>query len=417
MTSRGLRNTAFFCLAMILAFGGVPQGAPFAVSPAAAQQQQQGGGLLRFLFQRNQPPPQVYEAPQRQPQRQQRAQPRRQQQQGGGQAQRRQRPANSREAAAPVAAAVAKADDARKVLVVGDFVAGGLAEGLEVASEADASVEIVGRPNGSSGLVRDDYYDWPGSLAAMLEEIEPAIAIVMIGSNDRQAMTVAGKSEAARSDAWLKEYERRATLIAEAVTAKDIPLVWVGMIPFRPSTMSADMLAFNDIYRKVAEAAGGQFVDVWDGFVDENGAFVAGGPDMNGQPTQLRADDGINVTRAGKRKIAFFVEKPLQQALGSVPAPELVFFGPDLPAGFLDAPREAPRIDRTQPVALFGAPSGGGELLGRNIVRPVRAVTSVPRVEAEEEAERAPAGRADNFIRERPAPEPFDAGITGALRR
>lgn len=416
MASRGLRNAAFFCLAMILAFGGVPQGAPFAVSPAAAQQQQQGGGLLRFLFQRNQPPPQVHEAPQRQRQGE-RAQPRRQQQQGGGQAQRRQRPAGPREAAAPTAAAVAKADDARKVLVVGDFVAGGLAEGLEAAFEADASVEIVARPNGSSGLVRDDYYDWPGSLAAMLEETDPAIVIVMLGSNDRQAMSVAGRSEAARSDAWLKEYERRAALIAEAVTAKDIPLVWVGMIPFRPSTMSADMLAFNDIYRKVAEAAGGQFVDVWDGFVDENGAFVASGPDMNGQPTQLRADDGINVTRAGKRKIAFFVEKPLQQVLGAMPAPELVFYGPDLPAGFLDAPREAPRIDRTQPVALFGAPSGGGELLGRNIVRPVRAVTPAPRVEAEEDEDGVPAGRADNFMRERAAPEPFDAGITGALRR
>jgi len=401
---------------MILAFGGVPQGAPFAVSPAAAQEQRQGGGLLRFLFQRNQPPPQVYEAPQRQPQRQ-RAQPRRQRD-GGGQAQRRQRaPSQARPAAAPAPEAVAKAEDARKVLVVGDFVAGGLAEGLEDAFEADASVEIVGRSNGSSGLVRDDYYDWPGSLGAMLEEIKPAIVVVMLGSNDRQAMDVAGNAEAARSDAWLKEYERRATLVAETVTAKDIPLVWVGMIPFRPSTMSADMLAFNDIYRKVAEAAGGEFVDVWDGFVDENGRFVASGPDMNGQPTQLRADDGINVTRAGKRKIAFFVEKPLLQALGAAPTPELVFFGPDLPPGFLDGPREAPRIDRTQPVALFGAPSGGGELLGRNFARPARTVTPASRVEADDETGQVPAGRADNFMYDRPAPEPFDAEITGALRR
>ena len=181
--------------------------------------------------------------------------------------------------------------------------------------------------------------------------------------------------------------------------------------------MSADMLAFNDIYRKVAEAAGGQFVDVWDGFVDENGKFVASGPDMNGQPTQLRADDGINVTRAGKRKIAFFVEKPLQQALGAAPTPELVFFGPDLPPGFLDGPREAPRIDRTQPVALFGTPGAGSELLGRTIVRPMRTATPAPRVEAEDDTDEVPAGRADNFMRERTAPEPFDAEITGALRR
>ena len=71
------------------------------------------------------------------------------------------------------------------------------------------------------------------------------------------------------------------------------------------------MLAFNDIYRTAAESAGGEFVDIWDGFVDENGAFVDNGPDMNGQPVRLRGADGINLSKAGKRKIAFYAEKPL----------------------------------------------------------------------------------------------------------
>ncbi|MCO6391932.1 DUF459 domain-containing protein [Aliihoeflea aestuarii] len=407
MASQGLRIAAVFCLAMMIT-AGAPSGAPFAVSTAYAQERQQGGGLLRFLFQRNQQPPQVYEAPQRQPQR---TQPRRQQQ---GQQSRQRSPA-------PAAPSVAKADDARKVLLVGDFVAGGLAEGLETAFQADASVLIVNRSNGSSGLVRDDYYDWPGSLEPMIDEIEPAVVIVMLGSNDRQAMRIDGASQAPRSDLWLKEYEQRADQVANIVAAKDIPLIWVGMIPFRPSTMSADMLAFNDVYRKVAQAVDGQFVDVWDGFVDESGTFVQSGPDMNGQPTRLRADDGINVTGTGKRKIAFFVEKPLQQALGEAPQPQLVFYGPVLPDGFLDGPRYAPRIDRTQPVALFGPATASGDLLGRNGVRPMRnaAPASEPargdQPGEETEDNLPPSGRADNFMIERPASGPIDIGTTGAL--
>lgn len=410
MISQGLRIAALLCLAMMFT-AGAPSGAPFAVSKAHAQEQRQGGGLLRFLFQRNQQPPQVYEAPQRQPQR---TQPRRQQQ--GGQ-QSRQRSAQSGSAAP----SITKADDARKVLLVGDFVAGGLAEGLETAFETDASVLIVNRANGSSGLVRDDYYDWPGSLEPMIDEIEPSVVIVMLGSNDRQAMRVDAESQAPRSEVWLKEYERRAKSIADIVSVKGIPLIWVGMIPFRPSTMSADMLAFNDVYRKVAETAGGQFVDVWDGFVDESGAFVQTGPDMNGQPTRLRADDGINISRAGKRKIAFFVEKPLQQALGEAPQPELVFYGPVLPEGFLDGSRQVPRIDRTQPIALFGSPTAGGDLLGRNGVRPMRSTPPAPDTARDEQSgddadeDLPPSGRADNFMIERPRTDEVDRETTGAL--
>ena len=35
---------------------------------------------------------------------------------------------------------------------------------------------------------------------------------------------------------------------------------------------------------------------------------------MNGQPVRLRSDDGINLSKAGKRKVAFYAEKPLLQA-------------------------------------------------------------------------------------------------------
>ncbi len=114
------------------------------------------------------------------------------------------------------------------------------------------------------------------------------------------------------------------------------------MPAFKSTSMTADMLAFNDIYRRVAENAKGEFVDVWDGFVDENGAFVMSGPDINGQPVRLRSSDGINVTKAGKRKLAFYAEKPLSKIFGDAKAPAIGVPTPTLPRS-PSIPRRSPR--------------------------------------------------------------------------
>jgi uncharacterized protein len=49
-----------------------------------------------------------------------------------------------------------KAPDAKTILVVGDFMAGGLSEGLDLAFEQEAGIRIVDKSSGSSGFVRDD---------------------------------------------------------------------------------------------------------------------------------------------------------------------------------------------------------------------------------------------------------------------
>ena len=191
------------------------------------------------------------------------------------------------------------------MLVLGDFLAGGLAEGLSSAYAESPGVRVVNRSNGSSGFVRDDYYDWNGEIAGILEDVSPTVVVMMIGSNDRQQLVVDGKREAPRSEAWLVEYTQRVETFAAALEEKKIPLIWSGLPPFKSSSMSSDMLAFNDIYKTAVEAVDGSFVDIWDGFVDENGGFIFTGPDMNGQPVRLRGSDGINLTRSGKRKVPF----------------------------------------------------------------------------------------------------------------
>ena len=98
------------------------------------------------------------------------------------------------------------------------------------------------------------------------------------------------------------------------------PVVWGGLVSVESSAMSRDYSSFNGIVREQAEAKGLRFVDMWNGFADEDGKYVSVGPDVRGQSVQLRADDGLNFTRAGQRKLAYFVEQQLNDMFGGTGA-------------------------------------------------------------------------------------------------
>lgn len=351
-------------------------------TPAFAQEQSRGWSLRDLLFPRRseriEPLPE-FERPRQKPKL------------------RKSKPRPPPEPEIPV---VEKAPDARVVLVVGDFMASGLAEGLDTAFADNAAVRVVSRSNGSSGFVRDDFYNWPVEIKSLIETEKPSVVIVMLGSNDRQQMRVGDVREQPRSENWTKEYERRTDAMGKAIQDAKVPFLWVGMPAFRVAKMSSDMLAFNDIYHSAAENHGGEFVDVWDGFVDENGAFVTSGPDVNGQAVRLRSDDGINVSKAGKRKLAFYTEKPLAKILGlAAPGSVTTVSAPAGAPVEESKPASAPVIvDRTPPMLLSDpALDGGSELLGA--APPAKPDPNLPgeKLTVEGKAPAASPGRADDF--------------------
>src|SRR5690606_7507850 len=108
------------------------------------------------------------------------------------------------------------------------------------------------------------------------------------------------------------------------------------------------------------------FVDIWEGFVDENGAFTFTGPDMNGQNVRLRASDGINLTQAAKRKIAFYLERPLNRFLGPAASPDIEELDEHTPEQIPLIGIAPDNIRRTAPISLANShlEADGGELLG-----------------------------------------------------
>ena len=301
---------------------------------------------------------------------------------------------------APVVAPVEKLATARSILVVGDFLAGGLADGLTEAFVDAPGAMVVGRSNGSSGLVREDYYDWKAQLPTLIEEIKPAAVVISIGANDRQQMTSTPNREKFRTEEWFSAYEKRVTALAQVAISRKIPLLWVGIPAFKSPLMTSDAIKLNSIYRNGVEKAGGEFIDIWDGFVDQDGRFVITGSDINGQQVRLRSADGVGMTKAGKRKMAFYVEKSVRRLLGDMASPELLRLdASNLPQLLSFPPSEINAVVMTQPINL-GDPDldGGTALLGGGPQSGTEPISSPrDRLVRNGDVGPAPTGRVDDF--------------------
>jgi hypothetical protein len=131
--------------------------AAFSLAAPGAQAQDNGeprGGLLNRLF--GKPAYRVEDPPARV------GAPKADRSQRAKRDERKKRPHVQRDGEEPPqVAVVTKRPDARVVLVIGDFLGSGLAEGLTTAFIQNPDVRIVDRTSGSSGFVREDFLNWP----------------------------------------------------------------------------------------------------------------------------------------------------------------------------------------------------------------------------------------------------------------
>jgi uncharacterized protein len=113
-----------------------------------------------------------------------------------------------------------------------------------------------------------------------------------------------------------------------ALKTRGVPIMWVGLPAVRGAKSTSDMSYLDELYRARADKAGIAYVDIWDGFVDDQGRYVQDGPDFEGQTRRLRTYDGVYFTKAGAEKLGHYVEHDLRRVLSShvlpvaLPGPE-----------------------------------------------------------------------------------------------
>jgi hypothetical protein len=206
-----------------------------------------------------------------------------------------------------------------------------------------------------------------------------------------------------RSEEWGELYSRRVDEMIGVLKARGVPVFWVGLPSVRGARATSEMVYLNDIYRGRAEKAGINYVDIWDGFVDESGNYSNYGPDFEGQTRRLRAGDGANFTRAGARKLAHYVEREVRRVMQAKLSPAAAPAPQDEPEADAKAPPApaAPGLPPrpiASPVMSLTTPRGSNDtLLGAASARGTAADSVATRVLVKGEPIEAPAGRADDF--------------------
>ena len=295
------------------------------------------------------------------------------------------------------------------VLVFGDVMGDQIAQGLADAFVNDRpEVAISRKTKANSGFVRGDYYDWVGQAPALLAKEKVTAIVVMLGVNDRQPLRDDQGLWDFRTDRWRELYGKRIEDFLVKLKDKNVPIFLVGMPSMANPRLSTDVVYLNEILAERTRKVGGYYVDVWDGFVNETGDFMASGPALDGQIRRLRAADGIHFTKAGQRKLAHYVERELTRLFDShagappslprdiVPeTPSAVSVQPGQPAASVQRPAAGPVLSLTQPTAPSGPLAGGqpGTTAGRTpVADPIAVRTLVEGIPAE-----PVVGRADDF--------------------
>jgi hypothetical protein len=291
------------------------------------------------------------------------------------------------------------------VAVLGDSLGQLLAQGMTEAMADHPEVAVLHKAHESSGLVRDDFYDWPKAIQQLLASGQKIdVAVILVGSNDHQTLRENGVAYEPGTPQWNDIYAKRVEAVATLFHNAKIPLLWVGLPIMKNDRFSAEMASLNDIYRDHAAKAGATFVDVWDAFGDEDGRFSTYGPDVNGEVVRLRSADGIHFTKAGARKLAQFVETEVQRILDAKKPKDdaaLAKIETTTPAGAIAPSAAAPAVPVKPPIGpvlpLTGPVLAPGGQLAATPAAQSKGSSPIEKTFVSGDAITPKPGRADDF--------------------
>jgi hypothetical protein len=348
------------------------------------------------------------------------------------------------------------------VVVFGDSMADWLGYGLDELYSEQPETGVERKIRATSGLVRYDAknetLEWPQAVKDALANEKPDAIVVMLGLNDRvplrdktppppnakrdgepaqaakhtasqpapqappdknampadteapplpaaQAETqrpVPGGSYEFHTDQWATLYAKRIDDMIAALKSKGVPIVWVGLPAVRGTKATSDMSYLDELYRERADKAGIIYIDIWDGFVDDDGRYAVQGPDFEGQVRRLRTADGVHFTKAGAVKVASYVDRELRRVMSTHVAP-VALPAPESAPKSEAAANTRPDVGPVLPLSTGGG-EHGGDLLGAGDHPP--QTTSDPiaaKVLSRGDVLAAPTGRADDFSWPRPS--------------
>jgi hypothetical protein len=156
-----------------------------------------------------------------------------------------------------------------------------------------------------SGLIRDDYFDWPAHLAQRLPEVRPDAVVVMFGGNDGQPIPIDGVLREPEEPEWLELYHDRVGGLMDVLLTGTSRVYWLGLPIMRDDRFTERVLMFNEVYREEAEARPAvTYVDTFELFQDENGEYSTYLRTDSGDLLEMRTPDGAHFSWNGAYRLS-----------------------------------------------------------------------------------------------------------------
>lgn len=207
--------------------------------------------------------------------------------------------------------------DRYQIYVIGDSLAEGLAQGLEDAFQKETSVKVINYTRPSSGLARQDVFDWTAEMGRLAQSQPVHAAVILMGVNDQRPVRTEGAAQKWGTPAWTDAYGRNVERLIKKLKAADVAIYWIGLPIMGKTAINEAVDAINTIVREKCYLNGVKYIESASGFTDQFGAYTVYGADLAGQQKRLRDADGVHFTTAGYRKLASYVDVVIRRDLAA----------------------------------------------------------------------------------------------------
>jgi hypothetical protein len=215
-------------------------------------------------------------------------------------------PTTGKRALAPLPAPTAAAP--LRLWVGGDSLAAGPSWAVFELAQATGVIKTLAEYQVGTGLNRDEFWDWPKHMDAVVRARDPQVSVFMVGANDDQPITgTDGQAYKPPDPKFIDEYRRRVDELMTTLTDDGRRLIWIGMPPMREGDYSSAMGLIDQV---MAEEASKHprvvYVDTYAMFSQPGavGTYAQSIADESGQLVDMRLDDGIHLNVAGSQFLA-----------------------------------------------------------------------------------------------------------------
>lgn len=192
------------------------------------------------------------------------------------------------------------------VVVLGDSIMRALSHSLAREFDRYDGFKVVSFTYLGSGLARLDTFDWLGKIDAMMQAHKPTIVIMMIGTNDKQAIQVQSSVMQPDTPEWKQEYARRVGSAMDRMIKGGAKTVYWIEIPDMPKQELQEAgFMFNGMIRAQAAVRPTVTVVASSSILSKTpGVYTSYLVDHTGKVLQVRNQDRVHLSREGADLLA-----------------------------------------------------------------------------------------------------------------